>query len=661
MLLQPAFVFAKDIDHQFYAANDILFYDPTSGQHCITTTGISTVQGTDNIAKMWNYFIGKGLKDFQAAGILGNIQQESGFSPFRQQDSMSWPSGGYGIVQWDGSRRTDVSTVIKNTLGAETYNTYYSPAYGGGTSKENGYVPENVDVAINDEFLSVELDFLYQEATTRQVRDGYGSGTEWDSISAATTLKAASDVWLHSFERPADQSPSHAQKRADYGQAILEDMQSRGPSTSQPAPPAEDETPPSESTGTVSSQISATNKGTVLLDPGHGAAISTYTDEVSGLMMSETPNDPESDQMLEVARQIKSNLEGQGYTVVLTRNDNTQKVTFRERADAAVAARAFIGISLHSTPGSVNDAWAQRVGAYREYNGKRVEFTNQSVADKSSQYNTIIAAARAEVEGREVGTDPNGATQQNSFGRDSILSKGNIPLISLFSDTVPWSYNEFALGSAPGLSTEQIKQYVDGITKGVTSINPVGLPTAGGCPDGSAFRSGDLKAATLAYAWPDYIEGKTEPMPAYQDAVAKSQEIGQYIGATVNYCQSHGNSVSYNGIDCGGFVTTLVINSGWDPRYNSNGRGGFTGLPDQPNTQWGWLEANWEELGDGTEIDAAELQPGDVAINAGHTFIFVGDIPGFNSKIASASLCNRAPMAGTEAINDGSMVWYRKK
>ena len=60
------------------------------------------------------------------------------------------------------------------------------------------------------------------------------------------------------------------------------------------------------------------------------------------------------------------------------------------------------------------------------------------------------------------------------------------------------------------------------------------------------------------------------------------------------------------------------------------------------------------------------LQPGDVAMRTGHTFIFVGDIEGFDSNIASASYsanCNnaRSPMAGRESITDSRLTWYRKK
>ena len=114
-------------------------------------------------------------------------------------------------------------------------------------------------------------------------------------------------------------------------------------------------------------------------------------------------------------------------------------------------------------------------------------------------------------------------------------------------------------------------------------------------------------------------------------------------------------TVENDGADCGGFVTRLVTDSGWDPAYNHNGKGGPT------PTQKAWLDDNWENLGKGNVIDTGTLRPGDVAMLPGHTFIYVGDIPGFGSKIASASLCQRAPMAGSESITASNTTWYRKK
>ena len=76
---------------------------------------------------------------------------------------------------------------------------------------------------------------------------------------------------------------------------------------------------------------------------------------------------------------------------------------------------------------------------------------------------------------------------------------------------------------------------------------------------------------------------------------------------------------------------------------------------------------NWTLLNKNSEtaIDTSILQPGDVAFSKGHTFIYVGEINGFDSVIASASYGNstaRAPMAGTENLIKGHGVyvrWYR--
>lgn len=92
--------------------------NPDTNTSCCGST--STLSGSGNMEKMFNYFVGKGLSAAQAAGILGNIQTESGFQPERLQGS---PSGvvtpaeslssgqendgnvGWGIVQWSPSSK----------------------------------------------------------------------------------------------------------------------------------------------------------------------------------------------------------------------------------------------------------------------------------------------------------------------------------------------------------------------------------------------------------------------------------------------------------------------------------------------------------------------------------------------------------------------------
>lgn len=163
--------------------------------------------------------------------------------------------------------------------------------------------------------------------------------------------------------------------------------------------------------------------------------------------------------------------------------------------------------------------------------------------------------------------------------------------------------------------------------------------------------SGDMATLVKSYAWNEtipsgsskQIDGKTvratDQQPAYTAAVTKAKSEQRYTGGA-------------NGNDCGGFVTTLVFDSGFDKKYNSDAKGGNT------LSQENWLRKNWKSI---SATDAQDRQPGDVAINEDHTYIYVGKVSGFNSLIASASYSDRAPMAGTEGVTDSSFRWYRKK
>lgn len=189
-------------------------------------------------------------------------------------------------------------------------------------------------------------------------------------------------------------------------------------------------------------------------------------------------------------------------------------------------------------------------------------------------------------------------------------------------------------------------------------------PQNSGSTSGCSLADGNFQQTLLAYAWPEFHEDPYLDMkPAYEDAIKKRKEEGKYTGG-------------YNGVDCGAFVTTLLVNSGFEPNYNEN-NGNVEG------GQWPWLEDHWTLLGDGGgsdirdspsgdmsigsggNISTLDLKPGDVAIkkNKGHTFLYVGEIDGFNNVYASASLGQRAPMAAgpTESATNPNFMWYRKK
>lgn len=171
------------------------------------------------------------------------------------------------------------------------------------------------------------------------------------------------------------------------------------------------------------------------------------------------------------------------------------------------------------------------------------------------------------------------------------------------------------------------------------SLSVTSSQTADLCATNPSSSGEDFPSKVLAYAWPDYHRAPyTKKKPEYAAAIEAAKAEGRYVGN--------------DGVDCGGFVTTLMIDSGFEPRYNYNGRGGPT------STQKKWLDENWQPLG--SISSTADLRPGDVAWRPGHTFVFVGDIPGFNSQLASASNGQRAPMADKYGMNE-SVVWYRKK
>ena len=60
--------------------------------------------GNDKAA--YDYFIGKGLKNFQAAGVVGNLDQESGVDPTIHQ---AGGGVGRGIAQWSAGARWDTT------------------------------------------------------------------------------------------------------------------------------------------------------------------------------------------------------------------------------------------------------------------------------------------------------------------------------------------------------------------------------------------------------------------------------------------------------------------------------------------------------------------------------------------------------------------------
>ena len=142
-------------------------------------------------------------------------------------------------------------------------------------------------------------------------------------------------------------------------------------------------------------------------------------------------------------------------------------------------------------------------------------------------------------------------------------------------------------------------------------------------------------------------DGGQRPKPGYKEVYDRRKSEGKFVGSLATYA------------DCGGFVTTIVNESGLDPEYNSGG-GNTQG-------QLNWLQnsPNWEEIGiTGSGFDTSQLKQGDVFIrhdSITHTYIYAGEIEGFGSDIASAAYNQWSPQAGRDNATSPGYHVFRKK
>jgi len=141
------------IDTGFYSANDILFYNPDD-TGCGSSADNSDTGGSDSsssdagykkrLETTLNFLTGKGLSLAAAAGIAGNLKNESGIEPAKMQghynslapDNFTLVRGeGFGIAQWTYYTRQDALVAFAKKEGKK----------------------------IND--LGMQLDFMWKEAS----------------------------------------------------------------------------------------------------------------------------------------------------------------------------------------------------------------------------------------------------------------------------------------------------------------------------------------------------------------------------------------------------------------------------------------------------------------------------------------------------------------
>lgn len=162
----------------------------------------------DNTEKIWKYLKSKGLNDYGAAGLMGNLYAESGLNPKNLQNSyekkLGYTDAQYTAAVDNGKYKNFVKDSAGYGLAQWTY-----------WSRKQALIDfcKTAGTSIGD--LDMQLNFLWKELS-----DGYRGVI--NVLMNATSIIEASNTVLLQFERPADQSASVQLKRAEYGQAYYD-------------------------------------------------------------------------------------------------------------------------------------------------------------------------------------------------------------------------------------------------------------------------------------------------------------------------------------------------------------------------------------------------------------------------------------------------------
>ena len=162
--------------------------------------------GSTNEERIWNYLRSAGLNACGTAGLMGNLYAESGLSPINLQNTYE---KSLGMTDAQYTAAVDAGTYTNFARDSAGYGlaqwTYWS-------RKQNLHdFAKNAGKSIGD--LEMQLEFLLKEL------NGYGL---LSALKTASSVKAASDVILTQFEKPADQSDAAKTRRAGYGQAYYD-------------------------------------------------------------------------------------------------------------------------------------------------------------------------------------------------------------------------------------------------------------------------------------------------------------------------------------------------------------------------------------------------------------------------------------------------------
>ena len=167
-----------------------------------------SLNGNTSTEKIWNFLISKGLNEYGAAGLMGNLKAESALNPMNLQQTYERKLG-----------HTDATYTA--AVDAGTYTNFVKDSAGYGLAQWTYWSRKEKllsyargrKASIGD--LEMQLCFLWKELS-----ESYASVLT--TLKNAKTILEASNAVLLKYERPENQGTSVQNARAAYGQEFFE-------------------------------------------------------------------------------------------------------------------------------------------------------------------------------------------------------------------------------------------------------------------------------------------------------------------------------------------------------------------------------------------------------------------------------------------------------
>ena len=170
-------------------------------------------KGDDNMAneeKIWDFLKSKGLNNYGCAGLMGNLQAESGLNPKNMEN---YYESRLGFTDETYVQAIDNGTYTKEQFIYDKCGSFLAQWTYWSRKKALYEYAKSKGVSIGE--LTMQLEFLYQELST-SYKDVLST------LKNATSILEASNAVLFKFENPADQSVKVQNYRASLGQKFYD-------------------------------------------------------------------------------------------------------------------------------------------------------------------------------------------------------------------------------------------------------------------------------------------------------------------------------------------------------------------------------------------------------------------------------------------------------